>query len=436
MSDRHVKRYAAYKENGVEWIGEVPAHWSFDRIKNVTKTQSGTTPKSDQNEYYENGDIDWIRTTDLNNGHLYESEYKITVQAVNQCGLKCIPINSVLIAMYGGMGTIGKHSLLLRAATINQSVCAILPHPKRFSSNFLWYYVQYFRPHWELFADSARKDPNINQEAIKRLWLLLPPLPEQAAIAAYLDTKTAQIDRQVELLSKKATQYGKLKQSLINETVTRGLDSSVPMKESGVEWIGEVPAHWEVKRVKGFVNLKKGKTPNDFSDDPKHLPYLSMEFLREKNSTVNYVIPQKNLVVIADGELLVLWDGANAGEILIGKKGYLSSTMAVIKAKASLLNKSFFFFFLKSLEKSFKDFSNGTTIPHFAPDVLTGEIFGIPPLPEQTAIAAYLDTKTAQIDRIVSTINIQIGKLKELRKTLINDVVTGKIKVIPHGELA
>jgi type I restriction enzyme, S subunit len=429
MSDRHVNRYAAYKESGVEWLGEVPEHWKLTRNKEI---------------FYERGELsesgaETLLTVSHITGVTPRSEKNVNMfMAETMVGYKhCRKGDLILNTMWAWMGALGtaKEDGICSPAYGVYAPRAFMPY------NHAYFDYLYRTP--KAVTEITRNSKGIVSSRLRlypkdffQILTALPSFAEQTAIAAYLDTKTAQIDLQVELFSKKAMQYGKLKQSLINEIVTRGLDGTVPMKESGVEWIGEVPAHWEVKRVKGFVNFKKGKTPNDFSDDPQHLPYLSMEFLREKNSTVNYVIHQKNLVVIADGELLVLWDGANAGEILIGKKGYLSSTMAVIKAKASFLNKSFFFFFLKSLEKRFKDFSNGTTIPHFAPDVLTGEIFGIPPLPEQTAIASYLDTKTAQIDRIVSTINTQIDKLKELRKTLINDVVTGKIKVIPEGELA
>jgi type I restriction enzyme, S subunit len=264
MMKHALARYDAYKNSGIEWLNEIPQHWHMERVKNITKTQSGTTPQSDTSEYYENGTNFWVRTTDLNNDRLYSSEYQITDFALNHCGLKSIPVNSVLLAMYGGMGTIGKNSLLKEKVTINQSVCAILPHIKRFDSTYFWYYVQYFRPHWEMYADSARKDPNINQEAVKRLWVTIPPLSEQHAIADYLDTKIYQIDRKIDLLTQKTTQYGKLKQSLINETVTRGLDKTVAMKDSGVEWVGEVPEHWGVKRLKEiFVESKAKSTTGD-----------------------------------------------------------------------------------------------------------------------------------------------------------------------------
>ncbi|MBD2310048.1 restriction endonuclease subunit S [Chroococcidiopsis sp. FACHB-1243] len=192
---RGLDKSVPMKDSGIEWIGEVPEHWSLSRIKNLTKTKSGTTPQSGLSQYYDNGTHFWVRTTDLNNNKLYSSEFKVTDLAREHYNLASIPIRSILLAMYGGMGTIGKNAILQEEVTINQSVCAIFPNNKKFFSEYLWYYIQYFRPHWEIFADSARKDPNINQEAIKRLWVTLPPLPEQKDIAHYLDTKTTQIDQ-------------------------------------------------------------------------------------------------------------------------------------------------------------------------------------------------------------------------------------------------
>lgn len=219
----NIQSYQVHKKTEVSWLHKIPQHWDVSRIKCITQTKSGTTPKSGSEEYYENGKYLWVRTADLNDGKLYSSEFKVTDLAVKDYNLIFVKPGSILLAMYGGMGTIGKNSLLEVEATINQSVCAIFPNPKKFNSQYLWYYIKFFKPHWEFFADSARKDPNINQEAIKRLWVLLPPILEQQAIAHYLDTKTAQIDRKIDLLTQKAQGYEELKRSLINETVTRGL---------------------------------------------------------------------------------------------------------------------------------------------------------------------------------------------------------------------
>lgn len=217
---RGLNKSVPMKDSGIEWIGEVPEHWTVSRIKNITKTKSGNTPKSGTDEYYENGTHFWIRTTDLNNNRLFSSEFKVTDLAIENNGLAFIPPKSILLAMYGGMGTIGKNSILEVLATINQSVCAIFPNNKKFDSTYLWYYFRFFRPHWEIFADSARKDPNINQESIKRLWIPLPPVSEQKAIADYLDKKTAQIDQIIQTINTQIEKLKELRKTLINDVVT------------------------------------------------------------------------------------------------------------------------------------------------------------------------------------------------------------------------
>ena len=440
MMKHDLVRYDAYRDSGVEWLNEIPQHWHMERVKNITKTQSGTTPQSDTSEYYENGTNFWVRTTDLNNDRLYSSEYQITDFALDHCGLKSIPVNSVLLAMYGGMGTIGKNSLLKEKVTINQSVCAILPHIKRFDSTYFWYYVQYFRPHWEMYADSARKDPNINQEAVKRLWVTIPPLSEQHAIATYLDTKTEQIDRKIDLLTQKATQYGKLKRSLINETVTRGLDKNVAMKDSGVEWIGEMPEHWQVRRVKELGNLVLGKMLDNNCGDAK----LFKRYLKSKN--IGWLVPnvtsveemyfspyEIRLYRIKQGDLLF----SEGGEV--GKTSFWNDDIeecyiqnSVQKLTINRFNYSRYFMYLSYTAGHsgyYDSIVNFVSIKHLTKEKLSRAIWPVPSIQEQKAIADYLDTKTAHIDNIVTTINTQIDKLKELRKTLINDVVTGKIKV-------
>ena len=418
-----IKNYQLYKDSGVAWLGDVPEHWELSRIKSLTKTKSGTTPKSGTDEYYENGTHFWIRTTDLNNDRLFSSEFKVTDLAIENNGLTFIQPKSILIAMYGGMGTIGKNSILEVEATINQSVCAIFPNTKKFNSVYLWYYLQFFRPHWEIFADSARKDPNINQEAIKRLWVAVPPLNEQKSIATYLDTKTAQCDRKIDLLTQKATQYGKLKQSLINETVTRGLDKSVPMKDSGIEWVGEVPEHWKVKRVKEVFTISRGRVIAQTElIENGHYPVYSSQ--TKDDGCLGYI----NTFDYEGDYITWTTDGVNAGTIFL-RQGRFNCTNICGTLKLNEKN-HFIGYLFYALQVSAK---HNKRIDTNGAKIMSNEMMfikiSIPPLSEQKASADYLDKKTAQINQIIQTINTQIEKLKELRKTLINDVVTGKIKV-------
>jgi type I restriction enzyme, S subunit len=267
-----------------------------------------------------------------------------------------------------------------------------------------------------------------------------PPIAEQKMIAHYLDTKTAQIDRKIDLLTQKATQYGNLKQSLINETVTRGLDKSVPMKDSGIEWIGEVPEHWEIKRLKDIGTSIIGITyaPEDaLGDETSGLLVLRSSNIQNGQLSlsdtvyVNKKVNPKQLV--RKGDILIC--SRNGSRALIGKNICIDKIMEgqTFGAFMTVYRSKYFRFISKFFNSNIFVSQSGlfgsSTINQLTINTLNNFLLIFPPLSEQKAIADYLDTKTAQIDQITQTINTQIEKLRELRKTLINDVVTGKIRV-------
>jgi type I restriction enzyme S subunit len=215
---------APMRDSGVEWLGEVPAHWSIPKIKWFYETESGGTPNtSNFEEYYQDGDIPWIRTTDLNNGDLYETPVTITDKAVADSACSILPISSVLVAMYGGAGTIGKHSLLKFESTINQAVCAILPIDK-IDPEYMHLYVEFYRPYWMVGAEGTRKDPNINQEVVRELMIPCPPSNEQIDIVKATKKKLSVID---EIVSKSESNIQLMQErrtSLISAAVTGKID--------------------------------------------------------------------------------------------------------------------------------------------------------------------------------------------------------------------
>lgn len=275
----------------------------------------------------------------------------------------------------------------------------------------------------------------------------VPSFSTQQTIANYIDTKTAQIDRQIDLLSQKATQYGKLKQSLISEAVTRGLDKSVPMKDSGVEWVGDVPKHWAVKRIKEFSDIVNGATPksNVAENWNGDLPWvttddlgkLSGKFITEtKRKLTEIGYASCGTTICPAGSVVI------SGRAPIGHLGILAihastnqgcKTLVINHRRASNL---FIFFSLMAAKLKLEALGRGTTFIELSTKELGLFDLAFPPLGEQQVIAAYLDKQTNQMDRIVDTINSQIDKLKDLRKALINDVVTGKIKVVSEGQAA
>lgn len=272
------------------------------------------------------------------------------------------------------------------------------------------------------------KMPRTNWNSFSSIEIEPPTLEEQQRIVDYLDEKTKAIDARISVLEKKSDAYTRLKASVINRAVTRGLNPNVILKDSGIEWIGMIPEHWEVKRYKEFISLQKGKTPKELTYESVDLPYLTMDYLRDRDgkSTV-YPESVDGLFEISEGEIIVLWDGANAGEFIKSKAGYLGSTMAVLQTKG--INKNYLYYFLKSIERDSKYYSNGTTIPHFDSGVLLNREYPVPPYSEQQSIAFYLDIKCTEIDKAIDNIGKQIDALKRLKRSLINEVVTGKRKV-------
>jgi type I restriction enzyme S subunit len=423
-------KYDKYKDSGVDWLGNIPEHWEDKRIKDIfKKIGSGTTPSTSREDYYENGNIFWLNTTDLNNDLVFDTKQKITQIALKESGLKIYPVNSLAIAMYGQGKTRGTVGLLQIPTATNQAAC-IMYAPKGVNTKYVLYW---FIHKYEALRsiNIGATQPNMNQDFVKFLRLQCPPIPDQTAIASYLDLKTSAIDRKVALLEQKIIHYQQLRKSLINETVCRGLDKNAKLKDSGIEWIGMIPEHWEVRRFKSFAQTIKGKNL-DFSDVyfEKSLPNLSLEYLRNDEVVFQtYCYSSSKSLLVNEDDYIIVWDGAGVGEILNGKKGYLSSTIAKIVVNAKLMAPKYFFHLRDKIEYTLKQIPAGMGIPHLNPFVLNNFPCPFPPLTEQTAIAVYLDEKTQKIDSIVSNIKSQIETLKELRKTLINDVVTGKIKV-------
>lgn len=426
MSQVQAKRYAVYKDSGVEWIGEVPQSWTLHRHKDnfhfITdrcvdtfllkvgleniEGQTGRFLKTD-NEFDGNG-VEF-RKNDILFGKLRPYLAK------------------VYLAEFAG----------------NAVGDIFVYRPKHnFSSKFTKYLMLSNR-YIDIINSSTAgaKMPRVSSDFIANLPIATPPVKEQLAIVIYLDENTAKIDRQIDLLIQKATQYGKLKQSLINETVTRGLDKSVPMKDSGVEWIGEVPQHWTVKRIKDITLVKRGASPRPI-DDPiyfdEHGEY-SWVRIADLTASERYLLNTKEKLSTLGASLSVK---RYPGNFLLSIAGTVGKPI-ITKIKCCI-HDGFVWFPTLKINPEFLYYIFSTGLPYKGLGKLgtqlnlNTETVGLISMPmpssfEIEGIVQYLDTKTTQIDRLIETINKKIEKLKDLRKALINDVVTGKIKVVNEG---
>ncbi|HEU0141663.1 MAG TPA: restriction endonuclease subunit S [Bryobacteraceae bacterium] len=210
------------KDSGVEWLERVPAHWRLGRVKWLARTQSGGTPNSQDAGLY-GGEIPWLRTLDLTNGPVSNAPILITEEALMQIAGDVLPTGSVLIAMYGGEGTIGKFGILEIEAAVNQAICAILPCAAVLPT-FLGTYIEFYRPFWMADAQGTRRDPNISQDIVRRLMVPLPPVAEQQRIAEYVEREATKLQRIAAGCRATIGRLREYRSALITAAVTGQLD--------------------------------------------------------------------------------------------------------------------------------------------------------------------------------------------------------------------
>jgi len=440
------KRYERYKDSGVEWIGEIPEHWNNKKISWIFNIiGSGTTPSTSNLEYYD-GDVPWVNTGDLNDGYLYETSKMITDLALKDYStLKFYPIDTLLIAMYGA--TIGKLSITKIIATTNQACCA-LAQPKNVNIKFIFYWFLANRNHIIAMAYGGGQ-PNISQNLIKSLRINLPEKHEQNAIVNFLDQKTAVIDgliadkeKLIELLQEK-------RQAIITEAVTKGLNPNVKMKDSGIEWIGEIPEHWSIIKMKYLLSSKKYSIKaGPFGSQLKNDDMVSGDIKVYNQKTVldndfksgdyyieNCKYEELRAFEVFSGDLLVTTRGTIGKTAIVPKdaeKGILHPCLIKITLNPDKVLNDYvnvIFNNTKIVTNQIMLESNATTIDVIYTDTLKNLVLPIPPLEEQKSIIDFVDAKIGEIDGLISSINNQIQKLKEYRQSLISEAVTGKIDV-------
>ncbi len=232
--------YPDYRDSGVEWLGAVPTYWESWKISHAFgELGSGTTPPTSETEWYEGGTVPWVTTGELRESIIWETKKLLSPKAISAfSALRLHPAGSLAIAMYGA--TIGRLGILGVEATTNQA-CCLLTRPNHLHVKFTFYWLLVFKQSIiDLYA-SGGGQPNINQEIIANLKIPAPGVQEQIQIARFLDHETARIDALIEEQQRLIELLKEKRQAVISHAVTKGLDPTVPMKDSGAEWLGEVP---------------------------------------------------------------------------------------------------------------------------------------------------------------------------------------------------
>lgn len=432
-----MKRYNDYKDSGIEWLGNIPKHWETFRFIDNVKLRHGYQFRD--YDFTDEG-IRVVKISQLDpkgNLNLTKSSF---IASNRLKSFKSIRIyqDDILMALTGG--TIGK---IIRVGKIsepllqNYRVGNFFPDKKKLNKTFLYFLLaSQFTEEQINYLLNRNGQPNIGKESFKNMFFTLPPLKEQTQLANYLDAKTTSIDKKIKLLKQKIKHYKAYSKSLINETVTKGLDKTVKLKDSGIDWIGEIPDHWEVKRNKDLFTERGEKAYTKIYDLLSVSEYYGVARREEKIKEDQVLVRAESLddykVCKIDDLVINIMLAWKKGLGVSKYDGLVSPAYGVFKRKLELFPVYYHYLFRTDLYTAeFKRNSRGIIESRLRlyPDKFFSISSIFPPLKEQQQIADFLDAKTTTIDNIVNNLEIQITTLKELRKTLINEVVTGKVKV-------
>ncbi|HEF4647500.1 TPA: restriction endonuclease subunit S [Campylobacter jejuni] len=420
-----------FKESGIEWLGEIPEHWEVVKINKIVTFVNGYAFENfNFNPIFE---IPVIRIGDMQKEKiLYDNCLKTKEKEKLKQFL--ISNNDILIALSGA--TTGKIAFCDtdNKAYINQRVAIVRSKLKLVKYYFL---TRGFSLLIELACNGSAQ-PNISTKEIGEFKIPLPPLKEQEQIANFLDEKCKKIANFIEKKEKLISLLKEQKQALINETITKGLDKNINFKDSGIEWLGEIPQHWRIVKLKyvAFTNIGLVYTPDDIIENPDE-GYPVLRANNIQNGKIDYqdliYIKSKQIgkkQIISSGDLLMCV--RNGSENLLGKTakiqdGYFSfgAFTAIIKSQ---FNDYFYWIFQTNmLRKSIASFSASNGIGQISQDDIKNFIISFPPLKEQEQIAQFLDSEISKIDKIIEKTKKQIKLIKEYKTTLINQAVCGRI---------
>ena len=406
-----MERYDEYKDSGVEWIGEIPAGWEVARIGHVASLSRQFD--SHDNRYVGLENIESWTGRYVESDSSYDTSQAVAFDSGDVLFGKLRPyLAKVFEASFSGLCS-----------------SELLPlTPRRVDGAYLSFCLRSPR-----FIDVVNestygtKMPRANWQYIRRLQIPLPPRNVQAAIASFLRSRTYEIDgviadceREIELLQ----EYRK---AVISEAVTKGLDPNVPMKDSGIEWIGDIPKFWRLSKVKfAFINRDAARVPIEASkrdqNSEKLYPYYGASGVVDY--IADFIFDEPLLLIGEDGANLRL---RNLPLVYAASGKYWVNNHAHILEPSADIEYWYAYYQLELVDLA--GYLTGSTQPKLTTEHLSSVPIVLPSLSEQRAIVAYLDKKTAEIDAFITDYQSMTDRLREYRKSLVYEAVTGKFRV-------
>ena len=429
------------KDSGIEWIGEIPEGWEVRKIKSNFAIYAGATPKSEKPEYWDGG-IPWITPADFKTTDKYASygRKSLTSLGYDSCGTTLVPAGSIIFSKRAPVGSV---VIAKNALCTNQGCLSCIPN-EAVNSTYFYYCMSIFTEQFELVS-AGTTFKEIAASTFASFLLPCPPLSQQNEIVNFLDKEISHVDSILFHIRSSIEEYKKLKQAVITQAVTKGVRGEREMKDSGVEWIGEIPKKWnrcKLNSICTFINGDRSKnypSPEDFQDIG--IPFIGADSLNGffvDTYSARHISPAKYASMgglkITQGDILYTLRGSTIGKNSIANfnDGTIASSLVGIRVKSPFLaSSSFLFYWLNSLNEFVqRDLCiNGSTAPNLSAENVAQFFIYIPDITEQHEIADYLDAKCAEIDRLIAKKEQLVKELESYKKSLIYEVVTGKREV-------
>lgn len=410
-----MNRYDTYKPSGIEWLGEIPEHWEVKRLKNIAGVNEAVLPESTPFNYL----LKYIDISNVNDkGDIIDIQEFEFSEAPSRSRRKVKDGDVIISTVRTYLKAIAYLNKPEENLIVSTGFAVLTARKNTIHPKFLSYQVSNDIFIQEVIANSEGVSyPAISSTKLADLKVFVPPLPEQHTIASYLDEQTHKIDK---LIANKKAQVGRLRelrQIEINNAVTKGINPNAPLKDSGIEWLGEIPGHWRVKRLKDIlIDLKSGEgfSANDLEDEAAFEVFGG-------NGVLGY-INKFNF----DGRAIVIGRvGAKCGNINIieGKKWISDNALFCYTHQ----HYEFVYYLLEAM--NLNQYSNQNAQPLITGTIVRYLKFALPPKEEQLQIANRLQQRTDTFDKLIKNTESQILKLQELRKIKIYEAVTGKLRI-------
>ena len=428
------------KDSGIKWIGKIPKHWEIRKLKQISSLSAGGTPSRSVVDYWENGTIPWLSSGEIRNNVIHDSTEKITEAGFLNSSTKLFPKGTVLIAITGEGRTRGRTSILAIPSTANQSVVGMIIQDNSIRNYFLWYYLQ--SEYYNLRSQShGSVQSGLNLDILKSYPIVFPnSMEEQKQIIIFLDKKIKQIDSSISKKEKLVELLQEKRQAMIVHAVTKGLDETVTMKDSGIEWIGSIPKHWDISPL--------GRNVEIFIGYPFESEFFEQQGIRlargdnvsegslrwgDKTRYWKKVTPDIEKYLLEKDDFLLGMDGSKVGKnyAVVTQDDLpclLVQRVARLRSKVNLIQ-NYIPYVIGNIKfvQYIDSVKTNVAIPHMSPNDIAKFPLILPPVCEQKDIIEFLYIRTKNIDSLLTNLVKQIKLLQEYRQTLNFAAVTGKI---------